>query len=402
MAQGVNQSQSDARGRASSSPELGSPSHVIQYNKQTGRPIRRSAGQKKNVAGFVDSAMIEEYEEEASDSLSEDEEGNPVLPKRSSKRKRSPSPTPPPLDPIIYDEAPDEQSDEETLGSLQRHPGPPPITLQFNVPLGFHGPLVVKLDSSVLDAIDGPPRDLKPPTSRRRRTESVAPAATVIPPKPGSGSWRAGFLDLPPELRNKIYRFVFLDDHDLIILRPTNFCKSAAFLRCCKLVHSEGCSVLYGENRFVFERNRNTRSPFWDPVPQEIGYKDCRRFLNMIGPENLQYLRDIKFIFEDANPGSTPYLGSHEARRYIHDGHLIDCLRTLRGAKLRKLTLMFAGRRQLIRTDVEFLGYLEQLKADEIIHSLSRWFYGNKINAPVFESLKERMTRKKRLYAGKE
>jgi hypothetical protein len=97
---------------------------------------------------------------------------------------------------------------------------------------------------------------------------------------------------------------VFIDDDPFDFLKPSNFRKSAAMLRTCKLVASEAPSVLYGENKFVFQRNRNTRSPFWDPILKEVGYKDVRQFLKMIGPENIQYLRDIKIVFEDANPGS--------------------------------------------------------------------------------------------------
>ena len=58
-----------------SSPELGSPFKITQYNRSTGRPIRKSAGRVKKVAGYVDSGLLEEAEFEplTSDS-SEDEE----------------------------------------------------------------------------------------------------------------------------------------------------------------------------------------------------------------------------------------------------------------------------------------------------------------------------------------
>jgi hypothetical protein len=64
-----------------------------------------------------------------------------------------------------------------------------------------------------------------------------------------------------------------------------------------------------------------------------------------IGPENLFYLRDVKLVLEDAMPGATPYMPTHESRRYVNDGHLVDILRILRETKLRKLSISFFGRR---------------------------------------------------------
>jgi len=58
--------------------------------------------------------------------------------------------------------------------------------------------------------------------------------------------------------------------------------KSAQFLRTCRLVHNEGCSILYGENTFLFARHYDTRGPFWETVPKEIGYQDVLHFLKMV------------------------------------------------------------------------------------------------------------------------
>ncbi|KAF2477807.1 uncharacterized protein BDR25DRAFT_207126 [Lindgomyces ingoldianus] len=375
-----------------SSPELGSPSLRPKYNKQTGRPIRSGAGQKKSLSGYVDSAVIED--DEPMDSLSEDEEGNPTQSRRTRKRKRTPSPSPPPLDPIIYDEPPDQLSDDESVGMFHHHPSTAPITLQFNVPLGFHGPLLVKLDRSLLVAPHSAAYNMEP-RSTRRKLDTATPECQASSPE----ERRVGFTNLPPELRNKVYRLLFVQDGEFHFGKPDNFCRSAALLRTCKLVHGEACSVLYGENKFVFDRNRHVRGPFWEPVQKEIGYKDVRQFLKMIGPENLAYLRDIKLILEDATPASTPYLHSHEERRYLNDDHLIDCLRVLRLAKLRKLFLNFLGRRMLVRTDVKFLGYLEQIKADEVeTDKFIRWYSPSKIHPDVFKNLQKSMTREPKLY----
>lgn len=377
-----------------SSPELGDPSLVPQYNKQTGRPIRRSAGQKKSVAGYVDSIIIEE-DGDPIELPSEDDDGEIVKPVRSKKRKRTPSPSPPPLDAIIYHEEPDDPSEEEFAGKFPHTVSDTPVVLQFNVPLGFHGPLVVKLDRSTLMSPDEAAHDMHLQGARKRQNTKLSTSVAQSTYDP----IKKTFSDLPPEIRNKIYRELFVADDELKFHTPNNFCRSAQFFYTCRLVHSEGCSVLYGENKFSFDRNRTTRAPFWDPVPKEIGYKDARRFLKMIGPENLAYLRDVKIVLEDAAPSTTPYLPTHESRRYLNDDHLIDFLRILGQTNLRRLTINFSGRRQLLKSDVKFLSYLEQIKADEVISTdNARWWPQNKIDLSVLNELKEMMTRKKKLY----
>ncbi|KAF2656047.1 hypothetical protein K491DRAFT_597767 [Lophiostoma macrostomum CBS 122681] len=381
--------QTQAARNRESSPELGSPTAKTPVNKKTGRPIRRTAGQKKDRDGYVDSVVIEE-EDDPIDVPSEDEDGRVVKPQRSKKRKRSPSPTPPPMEPIIYEESANESSDDEAPTKFRRSVAEEPITLQFNIPLGFHGPLVVKLDRSLLTGADAPPV-LMHPLQVGQKADSPPPA----PRKSGTT-----IADLPAELRNKIYRALFVTDSKLDFNDPSNFCRSAQFLYCSRLIHSEGCSVLYGENTFHFDRNKATRRPFYGQL-KEIGYKDVRLFLKTIGPENLAYLRDIEFTFDDASPGATPDL-SHEGRRYINDEHLKDCLRIFRGAKLRKISLDFQGRRSLQKTDTKFLSYLEQIKVDQVIaKEWKKWSYMSKINASVFTELKDVMVRRKKLYVEK-
>jgi hypothetical protein len=63
-------------------------------------------------------------------------------------------------------------------------------------------------------------------------------------------SGRAGFLDLPGELRNDIYRLTLKYDHAVNGER-TKF-PSIALLRTCKKIHEEAASILYSENTFTF------------------------------------------------------------------------------------------------------------------------------------------------------
>ncbi|UPX09634.1 uncharacterized protein EKO05_0000319 [Ascochyta rabiei] len=392
--------------RQESSPELGSPSKVTQYNKQTGRPVRRSAGKMKPVAGYVDSSILEEEDfipcTSGDDSEEEDDETSATprgrADKTKRKRKRSPSPPSPRLDPIIYSQQLDELTDDETGGAFHRRiPKKPPLTLRFNVPLGYHGPLLIKLDPAML-RLDDETASKKMHQSKKCRADApVAHAKLSERPK--------GFTDLPPELRNKVYRYAFVRDKSFQIpaCKPwgsANLCQSAQFLGTCKLVHNEGCSVLYGENTFAFERHESTRGTFYEHEPREIGYQDALQFFKMIGPENLQYLRDLKIAFNDARPSDTPRAHSNEDRRYMTDDVLINCLRILRHAKLRKLSLAFMGRRHLHRSDVKFLGYLEQIKTDELEKwSQPRGYHPEqKIRHTVWFELTEQMIRKNKLY----
>ncbi|CAI6334595.1 unnamed protein product [Periconia digitata] len=375
-----------------SSVELGSPTETTQLTP-SGRPTRKGAGKAARRDGFVDSGEIDS-DGDPIETPSEDEDGIVVKPAR--KRKRTPSPTPPPLDPIIRDEEPEDLSSDEasqlhtTADIAKKHA----VNLQFNIPVGFHGPLVVKLN-----------RDMLTDTHLGGNILDVQPSATqkklVVPPKakaarPGGKT----FSDLPPEIRNKIYRQLFVTGEPINIRKASDLCRSGQFLSTCKLVHNEGCSILYGENTIVFERNKYRRGPFWEPDPKEIGYTDVRRFLNMIGPENLEYLRDVKLSLEDASPSGTRGVDS-EQRRYSNDDHLADILRTLRGTKLRELTLAFNGRRCLAKGDARFLDFLVQVKADKVVNSDARsydWLLPGKIPRYLWNQVQKEMTREIKMY----
>ncbi|KAJ4303728.1 hypothetical protein N0V90_002629 [Kalmusia sp. IMI 367209] len=380
-----------------SSVELGSCEFRTQYHRTTGRPIRRSAGKVKPRAGYVDSKVIEDECEEPIETPSEDEDGH-IKPQQRRKRKRSPSPDPPPLDEMVRDGGPEELSDEE--GPLQKRTLPAPIILQFNVPLGFHGPLMVKLDRSMLQQeVAGAARNMQPGRATKKiKAVDSEPQLQLL-----NGQKKpVGFTDLPPELRNKVYRHLFVTDEVLSFPCANHLCRTGQFLSTCRTVYSEGCSILYGENKFLFDRNMHTRGQFWESDPKEIGYKDIRQFLKMIGPENLAYLRDVSLVLEDARPATTPHL-DHEQRRFLNDDHLIDVIRVLRQARLRKFTVTFYGRRALTRTDSRFINYLQQIKADEVVSSkpLARgiWYnYHAKIDSTLWRDMQESMTRKKKLY----
>ncbi|KAK3207781.1 hypothetical protein GRF29_96g392781 [Pseudopithomyces chartarum] len=381
------------------SPEQASPIHKTTNSNRTSQPVRKSAGKLKAKDGYVDSKTIDnglddEYEDEDEDMSETPSEGGDsrVKLRQKRKRKRSPSPTPPPLDRVVQLEGPDELSDIED--TLRRKSNPPPVRLQFNIPLGFHGPLYVTIDRSMLGLDKA--YDMRP----RRAIKAPGHASNtqlVQEKKPLS------FTDFPAELRNKFYRMLFVTEDVLCIpadrttANKDSLKRSSQFLRTCKLIHREGCSILYGENSFYFDRNPNTRGSFWEPFPKEIGYKDLRMFLQVIGTENLLYLRDITLKFQDAMPGVTPGI-EQSKRRYVQDGHLLHVLRILRQTQLRSLNVIFQGRRQLSHADIKFLEYLMQVKADHVDSILASSWHSQKIENNLWPELRGVMTRDEPLY----
>lgn len=347
-----------------------------------------------------------------SDMESEDDSEIDEPPKKKPKNRARtptppPSPLPPPLSPSVHDEievfarsdSPDPPTPEDTAEAG--------ITLTFNIPPGFQGPLVVKLDTASLSRTAKP---IKRPAhvastghasrNSRRVCKFVGKACEHSLPM---NDKKRGFLDLPPELRNKVYRLLFVTKEPLDFHNPCNFSRSAALLATCRQVHNEGRGILYSENNFNLERDRGCRAPYWSNKTQEVGFKDIRRFLTSIGPSNIAMLRDVFMILEDAMPSVTPGF-TNEERRYVHDDHLIECLKMLgRHAKLRKLGLCCNGRKVVDRTDYRFLDALRAITADEVsITTHPRYgvwaHHTMKMRHILKTDLVEEMTREKKLY----
>ena len=174
-------------------------------------------------------------------------------------------------------------------------------------------------------------------------------------------------MSLAAEIRNMIYELVLVTDTPIDLARATNFRRSAAILRTCKAVYDEARQILYGRNSFRLERQFRSRARYYQPEWTEVGWKDVRRWLRAIGPVNISYLQHILIKFDDAMPSSNPHLATPEDRRYVHDEHLVECLRMLLPAtSLKTLVLSFHGRKQLLRTDQRFLEHLTRLRADTV------------------------------------
>lgn len=276
------------------SPELGDGDLTTRYNSRTGRPIRDSAGRKSLDPSYLDTIDVIDDDDLQAESASE-EEDHPKK-KKKPKRKRTPSPPLPDVDPLplFPDDVP------------SREPTPPmddednqSINLTFHVPRGFTGPFVVKLDRALLSGEQSRKRQRLASVDTDASASSVESNINVAPrnrslfqggkPKSSTRSVpvKKTFVKLPPEIRNQIYRLVFVTKENIDFGRPVNFSRSAALLRTCRQVYYEGRSILYSENKFAFSRNARSRAPYWTSQEKEIGYQDMRVFLSSIGPKNI-------------------------------------------------------------------------------------------------------------------
>ncbi|KAF2455392.1 hypothetical protein BDY21DRAFT_75153 [Lineolata rhizophorae] len=347
--------------------------------KQRGaRPARANAGKNARMSGFLDSSKIDLGEVAES---SEDEVTVAGRKKgrrgKATPRKRRHSPTPdPPLDYVR--EIPVPKSDDSPFDDSGE------VTLQVRLPRGVNNYNI---------NLSAPGYSMKPSGGTFRVEDRVVPYA-----KPANET-KAGFLTLPPEVRNQIYRWVFVDHAKVFDFgNPTNFCRSAALLRSCKQFHEEGRSILYGESEFVFSRNRSQRQNFFEAKPHEVGYRDVYTFLRMIG-DNAGQLRDVHVVFEDAMPSSTPQL-THEERRFVHDDHLVAALKHLgREGRLRRFAMTFCGRRCVARTDYRFFQALKTVRADVVVNAArGRGYSTVKIQEDLEKKIIDRLTRKEKLY----
>lgn len=396
---------STSQAKRAASEEIGDEPPT-KINKVTGRPIRRSAGRKTLDSGFV--KTIEAIEKSDDESSEEDDSGKYHRPK-----KRPRSPRPPSLSPLL--EIKEDPLDESLVQSLQLPPQsttPNELALTFHVPPGHQGAFVVKLDlASVLAG--GLPIETKPtlPVTQATKLRGRANASKITPKsktkRMSQNVVALGFLDLPGELRNVIYRLVFVDEKPFDFHTPTNFQHSSAFLRTCRTIRDEGTQILYSENSFIIERQSKPRANYWTPTWTEVGFKDVRLWLSSIGEVNISHLRDLHMVLEDASPSGNPQLTTPEERRYVHDETLIQCLKLLaHHGSLKTISFTLHGRKSVQRSDFRFLDHLKAIQADSVKFALHprmgnivRWSGRPHYGDPGLENiLKSKMERGHKLY----
>lgn len=318
--------------RSKHSPEPGDDDSAVSYNARTGRPMRKTRRVTEG-SPFVDSAIA------VSDDGSDDSDSSTALIKRIRKRKRSPSP---PASVASENDKVISDSGTSVETSMMKQMIQPGIQLTIknlviNVPPGHSGPLILQLDIPDQSSTQIATTDAEI-TASSQRTVEVVPLVEQEPHQ------YAGFLDLPAELRNEIYRLIFVTEDVFNFDSPSNFNRTAAFLRTCKQVHNEGRTILYSENHFLFVRKTRRHGSYWEREWNEVGFKAVRKFLQLIGPDNTSLIRNATLLLEDATPCLNPNMATADERRFVYDEVLMSCVKMLaRNAKLQKLQLHFRG-----------------------------------------------------------
>lgn len=405
---------------AGTKPTQPQPQPAVSYNTKTGRPIRHSAG--KTASPFVDSAVaISEDDTDNSDpeqDVTSDDEGIMVV--KSRKRKRTPSP--PMSEASMSDSEGDAMlSDYGNVAALRNRPAQSiepmapmaPIQLTVNVPAGAERQVVLNIDLNQYinqrPATNFTPNLAQPPTKRIKSAGHTPKSATPSSSRPPSRSSRAGFLDLPAELRNEVYRLAFVSPARFDFGAPSkNFQRSATFLRTCRQVYDEGRSILYSENEFFFQRQSRRCGSIWAPDWGELGFKPVRKFLKMIGPSNTNFIRHVTMLFEDAQPSLNPQMHNAEERRFVHDENLHSVLRHLAThCTLERFYMNFQGRKTLdvYYPNDHFLDLLTRIRADEVMfvkHPVwaphSTYHSRSKQSNGVVQMCFEGMVRRKKLF----
>lgn len=199
----------------------------------------------------------------------------------------------------------------------------------------------------------------------------------------------ACFLELAPELRNRIYRDLLVKDIPVAFNPSKELSRTAALLRSCRQVYHEGTDILYGENAFHLDRTDRRRGSLYTTW-REIGFKDMRRFVETIGQDNLSKMRFLSINLTDAAPVDTPDHTS-EQRRYQNDPVLCHIFKLIgqSNAVFEKLVVNFGGRSALESDSIPFVRAFSTMRCRKLIKTC-HWQH-SRIGVRLFSELKEFM-----------
>lgn len=115
-------------------------------------------------------------------------------------------------------------------------------------------------------------------------TTLTAPAAPIVATTDDKA--RTSFLDLPAEIRNRIYNEALVKPSPIQLRTVVPYAKEPALLLASKQVRSEVLAVFYGANTFsVFNGNS---------VRQHSGISITKNFLEKLGTEKAAILRSLR------------------------------------------------------------------------------------------------------------
>lgn len=107
----------------------------------------------------------------------------------------------------------------------------------------------------------------------------------MVNPRPSETS---PFLELPPEMRNRIYRYTLLTDR-FVGVSATHLPEPAVLLA-CKQIRQEASSIYYNENRFLLDMVAFETAPIlrWRNKELSVGrFSDCKIMTEAFVPVNM-------------------------------------------------------------------------------------------------------------------
>jgi len=245
------------------------------------------------------------------------------------------------------------------------------LHMTFNYPSGHQGPFELKMDLATLLGLVTPggpssSRSIQPPyqqyaSAMDTSQQQLTKGRQIVIQSPGKG-----FHSLPPELRNRVYRMLFVKNRPVQLHAGWNLSRSSQFLSYQRQVHQEGASILYGSNYFVFTRSAYRVGRWFASKISETGYSHIEKCLRTIGHHNISLMRDVTFVLTDASKATNPNL-TNDQRRFVNDTTLHRCFRLLgKHGNLDTFTVDFQGKRMVMRSDIVFLDALTTIKAKEV------------------------------------
>ncbi|RVX69491.1 hypothetical protein B0A52_06555 [Exophiala mesophila] len=269
-------------------------------------------------------------------------------------------------------------------------------TVSFNV-TGPNGQTVV-VAVNLNEVVNHPSvaEVMNSPAQSALASESDRPSSTSDTAE--SGRKKVGFLDLPFEMRDRIYRSVLVDDDPIDFYARHNLSHSSALLRTCKTVHNEATDVLYGSNSFHFKRQTQYRGKYFDEFWYEVGYEDVRRFFETIGPVNISKMNYLSLKLTDGLKLNEPGMSAPKDQlRFVTDPNLQHVFNLIgKNTVLERFGVIFGGRCQVNLSDFHFLKALSSIKCYKLdILSQSKnndlGSMTNRISATVQDRLEEIM-----------
>lgn len=285
------------------------------------------------------------------------------------------APTTPPLSANADDQFPDLPTPtDETAWAVKEaaksDPLPKVVTIQVNGNAGVMGTINLNLADILTSA--GLTMAISPvaPASQHLMPANPITAASIdetSDPDQHPADTATGFMKLPAELRDRIYRLLMVGKKPVDFDSPSDFNRSAALLRTCKTIHEEATEVLYGQNSFHFARTRKYRGKYWEQSWYEVGYQDVRRFLEAIGPVNISKMKYISFIMTDGQDRTMASDTHVRYPKFVNDPHLHLVLRFIgQHTTLEKFGFMFAGRSGVGAFDFHLLNALTDIKCYQL------------------------------------